>query len=237
LCNVGDLFGEFAGVVGFHEYIPVVGRPVAFGIGFLALVLVVFGGGATDSLVTVVHEGGHMITALMTGRGVVFFELTGKDDRTDGGTGVTRIKGFGASDIIIGSAGYPAPSLVGLGGAYAVAHGSSWGVLWISVILLLAMLLVRSNGLALTITLLLVAGILWTALAGPAMLQASVAVGIVWVLLLGGLRRIFLDNVKASDAAVLSAKTWIPRAFWVGCWLLIAGLSLWFGALAMLGYA
>jgi hypothetical protein len=222
LRNVGDLSGEFASVV--HEYIPVVGRPVAFGIGFLALMLVTFGGGAVDAVVTVVHEGGHMITVLMTGRGVKGFGLTG-------------MRGFGASDIIIAFAGYPAPSLAGLGGAYAIGHGNSWGVLWVSIILLLAVLLVRSNGLALTVTVLLVAGILWTAVAGPVLLQASVAVGVVWVLLLGGLRRIVLDNVKASDVGYLSDKTWIPRVLWLGCWLLIAVLSLWFGGRVLLGYA
>jgi hypothetical protein len=65
-------------VGGFHQNIPVVGQPVAFGIGFLVLVLVAFSGGVADSLVTAAHEGGHMITSLMTGRGVRRFELTGR---------------------------------------------------------------------------------------------------------------------------------------------------------------
>ena len=68
---------------GFHQDIPVVGPPVAFGIGFLVLVLVAFSGGVADSPGTEAHEGGHMITSL-TGRGVRRFELTGKDQRVDG---------------------------------------------------------------------------------------------------------------------------------------------------------
>jgi hypothetical protein len=238
LRNVDDLPGEFASVVGFHEFIPIVGRPIAFGIGFVVLVLLAFGGGVVDAVVTVVHEGGHMITVLMTGRGVTFFELTGHDDRTDGATQFTRIRGgLGASNIIIGFSGYPAPSLAGLGGAYAIGHGNSWGVLWVSIILLLAVLLVRSNGTARTFTLLLVAGVLWTTVAGSMLLQASVAVGVVWLLLIGGLRQTLVDNVKASDATALSAMTWIPSFFWFGCWLLIDVLSLWFGGRVILGYA
>jgi hypothetical protein len=68
-----------------------------------------------------------MLTSLMTGRGIMRFELIGKDERVDGLTVPTRINGLGASDIVIGFAGYPTPSLAGLGGAYAVAHGNSWG--------------------------------------------------------------------------------------------------------------
>ena len=176
-------------MAGFHEYIPVMGRPVAYGIGFLVLVLLAFTGGVADAVITVAHEGGHMITALMTGRGVVAFGLIGKEDRTDGGTRVTPIRGTGASDIIIGFAGYATPPVAGLVGAYTVAHGNSWGVLWAAIVLLGAVLLVRSNGLARTFTGLMAVFIFWAAVAGAAALQAAVAVGVVWLLLIGGHRR------------------------------------------------
>lgn len=223
-------------MVGFHEYIPVVGRPVAYGIGFLVLVLLAFTGGVADAVITVAHEGGHMITALMTGRGVVAFGLIGKEDRTDGGTRLTPIRGTGASDIIIGFAGYATPPVAGLVGAYTVAHGNSWGVLWAAIVLLGAVLLVRSNGLARTFTGLMAAFTFWAALAGAAALQAAVAVGVVWLLLIGGLGQVLVDNVHASDAHDLSGWTWIPRAFWFAGWLVIAALSLWFGARVLLGY-
>jgi hypothetical protein len=222
-------------VVGFHAYIPVVGRPVAYGIGFLVLVLLAFTGGVADSVVTVAHEGGHMITALMTGRGVRAFVLIGKENRTDGGTLVTPIRGLGASDIIISFAGYATPPLAGLVGAYAVAHGNSWGVLWAAIVLLAAVLLVRSNGLARLITGLLAVGIFWAAIAGPAGLQAAVAVGAVWLLLIGGLAQVIVDH-GGGDGEHLSGWTWIPRVFWFACWLVIAALSLWFGARVILGY-
>jgi Peptidase M50B-like len=237
LRNVRDWHGEFAGVVGFHEYIPVVGRPVAYGIGFLVIVLLAFSGGVADSVVTVAHEGGHMITALMTGRGVMGFGLIGKDDRTDGLTLVSGIRGFGASDIIISFAGYATPPVAGLIGAAVVARGNSWGVLWAAIVLLLAVLLVRSNSTARTVTGLLAAGVLWAAVAGSVAWQAAVAVGVVWLLLIGGLGQVLVDNVNAGDVNYLSEKTWIPRVFWFAGWLIIAALCLWFGALLLLGYA
>ena len=39
-------------------------------------------------------------------------------------------------------AGYATPPLAGLGGAYVIADGNSWGVLVIGVVLLLAVLLI-----------------------------------------------------------------------------------------------
>jgi hypothetical protein len=85
-------------------------------------------------------------------------------------------------------------------------------VLWIGIVLRLAVLLVESNGLATVITLLILGGVLWAALAGGRTIQAAVAVGLVWVLLIGGLRRILLDGAHASDAHALSDMTWIPRS-------------------------
>jgi hypothetical protein len=63
-----------------------------------------------------------------------------------------------------------------------------------------------------------------------------VAVGLVWLLLIGGLRRILLDGAHASDAHALSDMTWIPRSVWSGIWLVIAVVSLWVGGRLILGY-
>ena len=223
--------------MGGWQDIAVVGEPIAFGIGFVVLVLVAFTGGVADAIVTVAHEGGHMITVLMTGRGVRSFRLTGLDGRTDGATGFTGISGVGVSDIIIGFAGYAAPPLAGLGGAYVVADGNAWGVLLIGIVLLLAVLLIPEiNALAVVITVLLLAGILWTLIAGGPGIQAAVAVGLVWLLLIGGLRQVLVDSVGASDARYLSDSTWIPAVVWFAGWLLIAVVSLWVGGRVLLGY-
>ena len=85
-------------------------------------------------------------------------------------------------------AGYATPPLVGLVGAHVVADGNSWGVLIVGVVLLLAVLLIpKINPFALTVTGLLLAGILWALIAGSPGVQAAVAVGLVWLMLIGGL--------------------------------------------------
>jgi hypothetical protein len=121
--------------VTYWQNIAVVGKPVAYGIGFLMLVLVAFTGGVASSIVTVAHEGGHMMAALASGRGVTGFELIeGNEVTGGGGTRYTRIRGTGVSDIVIKFVGYATPPLAGLGGAHAIAHGNAWGVLVIGVV-------------------------------------------------------------------------------------------------------
>ena len=75
------------------------GEPLAFGIGFMVLVAYAFAKSWTESLVTVAHEGGHMATLALTGRGHRGFELSEGKDRagnaaTDGETDPIDL-GFG----------------------------------------------------------------------------------------------------------------------------------------------
>jgi hypothetical protein len=222
-------------VAGVQQYIPVVGEPIAFGIGFLVLVLVAFTGALADSLVTVAHEGGHMLTLLLTGRGVEKFELEEKKDRVNGGTDPVEKDGW-VSNVIAGFSGYPAPSLAGLGGAYVIADGNSWGILWIGIVLLAAALLVAEGTTALVVTGAALAGIIWAAVAGSPYIQAAVAVGLVWLLLIGGLQQIIADGPGAGDAIKMSGWTWIPPVVWYAIWLAIAVVSLWVGGRVLLGY-
>ncbi len=216
------------------QSIPVVGQPVAFAIGFVVLVLVAFTGGLGASLVTVAHEGGHMAMALASGRGVVSFTLTDKPGRMDGLTRVTGIRGLGVSTLLIGFAGYATPPLLGLGGAYVIAHGNSWGVLWVAIVLLAALLLTRTNALAAVITGLALVGVFWAAVAGNPTVQAAVGVGLVWLMLIGGMRDTIADGADAGDAHSLADKTWIPRIVWAALWFGLALVCLWFGTRVLL---
>ena len=146
-----------------------------------------------------------MLMALASGRGVVSFTLTDKPGRMDGQTRVTGIRGLGVSTLLIGFAGYATPSLLGLGGAYMIAHGNSRGVLWVAIVLLAALLLTRKNALAGVITGLALAGVFWAAIAGTPTIQAAVAVGLVWLMLIGGLRDTIADGADAGDAHALQA--------------------------------
>jgi hypothetical protein len=214
--------------------IPVIGQPIAFGIGFGVLMLVALTGGLGGSLVTVAHEGGHMLMALASGRGVVSFTLIDRPGRMDGETGITRIRGLGVSTLLFWFVGYPTPSLLGLGGAYVIAHGNSWSVLWVAIVLLAALLLTRKNALAGVITGLALAGVFWAAIAGTPTIQAAVAVGLVWLMLIGGLRDTMADGANAGDAGSLAGSTWIPRIVWAALWFGIALLCLWFGTRVLL---
>jgi Peptidase M50B-like len=221
--------------VGDWQNIAVVGEPIAFGIGFLVLVLVAFTGGWADSIVTVAHEGGHMVALLLSGRGVKGFKLTEGNEVTNGAT--TPTNGGGASDIFVAFAGYATPPLAGLGGAYVIADGNAWGVVVVGVILLIAVLLVpEMNALALVVVVLLLAGFIWALIAGGPGIQAAIAVGLVWLLLIGGLHRVLVDKYNASDAHRLADDTWIPRMVWFAGWLVIAVVSLWDGGRVLLGY-
>jgi hypothetical protein len=222
-------------VAGVEQHIPVIGEPVAFGIGFVVLVLVAFTGVLADSLVTVAHEGGHMLTDLLTGRGVKRFTLDEKEDRVNGATYPVDEGGW-LSQVIVAFFGYPAPPLVGLGGAYVIADGNSWGVLWIGIVLLAAALLVAEGTTALVATGAAVGGVIWAVIAGSPSVQAAVAVGLVWLLLIGGLRQVIVDR-GGGDGSNLKKLTWVPVVVWFGVFLIIAVVSLWVGGRVLLGYS
>jgi hypothetical protein len=157
-------------------------------LGFLILVLVVFTDSWARSLVTVAHEGGHMVMAIITGRGYSHFFLS------DGGGGATKgIKaGWGIGDMAVTFVGYPMPCLLGLGGAAIIRHGHAWSVLWVALVLLLVTFFQAGSGsdeggwLAQVVVLLAFLGVGWVALNGSPYLQAAVAVGLVWWMLIGG---------------------------------------------------
>lgn len=221
------------------QNIAVVGKPVAYGIGFLVLVLVAFSGGVASSIVIVAHEGGHMLAALASGRGVTGFELTeGNEVTAAGATRYTRIRGTGVSDIFIKFMGYATPPLIGLGGAHAIADGNAWGVLVIGMVLLVAVLFIPDiNQLALAVTLLLLVGIVWALIAGGPGVKAALAAGLVWLMLIGGLHKILIRNTHSGDGQDLADITWIPQVVWFLVWLTIAVLCLWFGGRVLLGLA
>jgi hypothetical protein len=225
--------------VGQWQYIPVVGQPVASAMAFIALVLIAFATEVAAQIVRVAHEGGHMLAALLFGRRITRFDLqeaSGADPLGSGGTGTDPQRGFG--DVFIRFAGYATPPLVGLIGAYVIANGNSWGVLVAGVVLLLAVLVIPEiNSLALGFTVLLLGGILWALVAGGPGVQAALAAGLVWLMLIGGLWMVLKRNINNMDAVKLTQATWIPRFVWFAGWLTIAVVSLWVGGRVLLGRA
>lgn len=214
--------------------VPVVGQPLAYGIGVLVLLVVVLTGSWGQALVTLAHEGGHYVVGTLMGYLPIAFEL---EDGGGGGTGYAQ-DWWSPGRILRLFAGYATPPLLGLAGALLVAEGMAWSVLILAIVLLFAAFLAATNPLAFTVTLISVIGFGWTATAGGPELQAGVAVGLVWLLLLGGLTSaIGIPRASNdSDVAKLTRDTLIiPRILWHAAFTVIAVVCLWTGGRALLG--
>ncbi|MFF8287936.1 M50 family metallopeptidase [Streptomyces sp. NPDC016309] len=168
--------------------------------------------------VTIAHEGGHGLVALLTGR-----RLDGIRLHSDtSGLTVSRGKPTGMGMILTAAAGYTAPSLLGLGGAWLLAAHRVTLLLWVATALLLAMLVMIRNAYgALTVLVTGAAFVLVSWLAEPDV-RSGFAYAAVWFLLLGGVRPVFELQAKRrhggapdSDADQLSRLTHVPAALWL----------------------
>lgn len=168
--------------------------------------------------VTIAHEGGHGLVALVSGR-----RLDGIRLHSDtSGLTVSRGRPTGIGMVLTAASGYTAPPLLGLGGAWLLAANHITLLLWSATALLLLMLLMIRNAYG-VLTVFVTGGIflLVSWLTGPDV-QAAFAYGAVWFLLLGGVRPVFELQGKRrrggaadSDADQLSRLTHVPAAFWL----------------------
>ncbi|WP_149184323.1 M50 family metallopeptidase [Streptomyces sp. TRM49041] len=168
--------------------------------------------------ITIAHEGGHGLIALVTGRRLEGIRL---HSDTSGLT-VSRGKPTGIGMILTAAAGYTAPSLLGLGGASLLAAHRITLLLWVATALLLVMLVMIRNAYgALTVVVTGGAFLLVSWLTAPEV-QAAFAYSAVWFLLLGGVRPVFELQAKRrrgeardSDADQLARLTHVPPALWL----------------------
>ncbi|WP_046731143.1 M50 family metallopeptidase [Streptomyces humi] len=168
--------------------------------------------------ITIAHEGGHGLVALLTGR-----QLTGIRLHSDtSGLTLSRGKPHGIGMILTAAAGYTAPPLLGLGGAALLGAGRITLLLWVATALLVVMLVMIRNAYG-VLTVFLTGGtfLLVSWLAGS-QVQAAFAYAVVWFLLLGGVRPAFELQAKRSrggagdsDADQLSRLTHLPAAVWL----------------------
>ncbi|MFJ4710729.1 M50 family metallopeptidase [Streptomyces sp. NPDC088785] len=168
--------------------------------------------------VTIAHEGGHGLVALLMGR-----RLDGIRLHSDtSGLTVSRGKPHGLGMILTAAAGYTAPPLLGLGGAALLGAGHITLLLWLATALLIAMLVMIRNAYGvLTVVVTGGAFLLVSWLAGP-QVQAAFAYAVVWFLLLGGVRPAFELQSKRrrggagdSDADQLARLTHAPAGMWL----------------------
>ncbi|KAF5994948.1 M50 family metallopeptidase [Streptomyces sp. WAC00263] len=188
--------------------------------------------------ITIAHEGGHGLVALLTGRSLSGIRL---HSDTSGLT-VSRGKPTGLGMILTASAGYTAPPLLGLGGAALLGLGRITLLLWLATALLVAMLVMIRNAYgALTVVLTGGTFLVVSWLSGP-QVQAAFAYAVVWFLLLGGVRPAFELQAKRSrggagdsDADQLSRLTHVPAGLWLFLFHAVSLCSLLGGGRWLLG--
>lgn len=174
--------------------------------------------------ITIAHEGGHALVAVLTGR-----RLRGIRLHSDT-SGLTLSAGrpTGPGMVLTLFAGYVTPSLLGLAGAWLLSAGRIRLLLWLAVALLLAMLVMMRNGygiLAVLATGALVFAVSWYASSDA---QAVFAYAAVWFLLVGGVRPVGevqrlrrRGRAVDSDPDQLARLTRIPGVVWVGLFGLV----------------
>ncbi|WP_433239849.1 M50 family metallopeptidase [Streptosporangium sp. CA-135522] len=184
-------------------------------------------------LVTIAHEGGHALVALLSRR-----KLQGVRLHSDtSGVTLTRGRPTGPGMVLTAAAGYVAPSLLGLGGAWLTSSGHITILITIVIALLFCMLLLIRNLFG-VVSLLATGGAIcaftWYF---PPDMDAVIAYLAVWFLLFGGVRPIVELQRKRrhgrapdSDADQLARLTFLPGGFWVLLFLLVAGACLVGGA-------
>jgi len=177
----------------------------------------------TRIVVTIAHEGGHALVAVVAGRGLTGIRLHSDTSGLTVSTGARRGPGL----VFTFLAGYPAPSLLGIGGALLVAADRAALMLWVAIALLVATLVHVRNAygvFAVLATGALVGAVAWW---GEPRVQDGFAAALCWFLLFGAVRAVheLLRSRRrgASDADMLGSLTWVPRGMWVlSFWLLAA---------------
>jgi peptidase M50B-like protein len=168
--------------------------------------------------ITIAHEGGHALMALLTGRKLRGIRL----EFDTSGLTLSAGRPSGPGMILTLLAGYIAPSLIGLAGAWILGGNRITLLLWLAVVLLLLMLINIRNvfgALSVIVTGAIVFVVSWYA---SPQVQAAFAYAGVWFLLIGGVRPVGeLQKLRSrgrmpdSDADQLARLTRVPAFFWV----------------------
>ncbi|MFI7614649.1 M50 family peptidase [Nonomuraea terrae] len=187
-------------------------------------------------LITIAHEGGHALMALVTRR-----KLEGIRLHSDtSGVTLTRGRPTGPGMVLTALAGYLAPSLLGLAAAWLTEQGRITLLIWSVLLFLVCMLLLIRNLYGALILLVTGGAVYALIMYAPAEAQQVVALVAVWFLLFGGIRPIIelqrkrrRRQARDSDADQLARLTLLPGGFYVFFFLLVSAASAVFGAYLM----
>ena len=209
--NLTDLWDRFTAV---HDS-PAPGLILATAVAAIVAVAVPVVWRLSRNLITITHEGGHALVAVLTGR-----QLRGIRLHSDtSGLTLARGKPRGLGMIFTLSAGYLMPSLLGLAAAGVLATGRVTLLLWTALVLLFAVLLMIRNWfglLSVTVTGGLVFALSYYAADAT---QAAVTYVAVWFLLLGGVKPVLELRGRRrrggmTDPEQLARISGVPAVAW-----------------------
>lgn len=181
----------------------------------------------TRHVSTIVHEGGHAVVALLTGRRLAGIRLHSDSS----GVTVSFGRPRGPGMVAMLAAGYLAPALLGLGAAALLHTGRVVALLWLLVgVLALILVQVRNWFGAWSV---LVSGVVVFAVTWwlPATVQAAFGYAVTWFLLFAGPREVLSlyaarrgrrgrRGARGSDADQLARLTHLPAGLWVASFLI-----------------
>jgi Peptidase M50B-like len=170
------------------------------------------------TVVTIVHEGGHALIALATGRhlgGVRIYRSTAGETLSRG-----RAEGVGVALTAV--AGYVAPPI-----------GHLTGMLLLSLALLAGLAIAIRNVYGMLAVLVALAAVAAVCLYASAVVQAGFGYVMTWFLLLGGIRPVIelagerrRGGGRRSDADQLARLTRVPGGAWVMIFAVVAVAAL-----------
>lgn len=166
--------------------------------------------------VTLVHESGHALVAVLVGRRLQGIRL---ESDTSGVT-VSKGRARGPGMVAMLAAGYLAPALVGLGAALLLATGHSVGLLWLLLVLMALLLVWIRNLHGLLVVLLGGAAVLLVTWYADPRVQSAVGYLVVWLLLLAAPRPVlellrgWRRRRRTTDPDQLAGLTRVPAVLW-----------------------
>lgn len=176
----------------------------------------------TRHVLTIAHEGGHALVALLTGRRLAGIRL--HSDTSGLSVSVGRPTGLGM--VLTLAVGYLTPSVLGLAAAATLASGRITAMLWGTMLLLASVVLQIRNFFGLVLLLVTGGIVLVVSYWAPSDVQALFGYVVAWFLLLGGVRPVLelaqvrlATRARTSDADQLARLTRVPAVVWVAFFL------------------
>lgn len=203
----------------------------------LGLVLVPRAWTLTRQLVTISHEGGHALVAVVTGRRLMGIRLHADTS----GVTLSRGKPTGPGMVAMLAAGYLAPAVAGLGAALLLAGGHSLALLWLAVGWLSLMLLQIRNVYGLLVLILCGAAAGLASWYLPGTTLSLLAYLLTWLLLFAAPKPVLelmaqrrRGTARGSDVDQLTRLTRLPAVLWELIFLLANVVGLVVGILVLL---